>query len=57
MSRLPFDTLFNTATGNSSYDYQSRLMRRDFDAARDSHQLIDILACFRRQSSIVFAKD
>jgi len=57
MSQLPFDTFFQTATGNMPNDYQSRLMRRDFDAARDSHQLINILACLRRQSRIVFAKD
>ena len=29
MNRLPFDTFFQTATGNMPYDYQSRLAGND----------------------------
>jgi hypothetical protein len=41
MSRLQFDTFFHSATGNSPYDYQSRLTGNDSGTACDS-QLINI---------------
>jgi len=41
MSQLPFDTFFQTVTGNTPYDYQSRLAGNDSGTACDS-QLINI---------------
>ena len=57
MSQLPFNTFFQTATGNPPYDYQSRLAGSDSGTACNSHQLIDILAFLCGQNRIVFAKD
>lgn len=41
MSRLPFATFFHSATGNTPYDYQSRLAGNDSGTACRS-QLINI---------------
>ena len=41
MSRLPFDNFFLTATGNTPYDYQSRLAGNDSGTACRS-QLINV---------------
>lgn len=55
MSRLPFDTFFQSGTGNTPYDYQSRLAGNDPGTACDS-QLINILARPYKQNRIVLAK-
>lgn len=55
MSRLQFDNFFRSATGNTPYDYQSRLAGSDSGAACHS-QLINAQALFCKQNRTVLAK-
>ncbi len=54
MNRLPFDTFFQTVTGNMPYDYQSRLAGSDLGT--DCHsQLINIPTGLGKTSAVVLA--
>ena len=54
MSRLPFDTFFESATGNPPYDYQSRLAGKDSGTACRS-QLINIPTGLGKTAAVVLA--
>ncbi len=54
MSRLSFDTFFQSATGNSPYDYQSRLAGSDSDTACRS-QLINIPTGLGKTAAVLLA--
>ena len=54
MSRLQFDTFFQKATGNSPYDYQSRLAGSDSGATCNS-QLINIPTGLGKTAAVVLA--
>lgn len=54
MSRLPFDTFFQSATGNTPYDYQSRLAGSDSGTACRS-QLINIPTGLGKTAAVVLA--
>jgi CRISPR-associated endonuclease/helicase Cas3 len=54
MSRLPFDTFFQSATGNAPYDYQSRLARNDSGTDCCS-QLINIPTGLGKTAAVVLA--
>src|SRR6266700_2344196 len=54
MSRLRFDTFFQSATGNSPYDYQSRLAGSDSDTACRS-QLINIPTGLGKTAAVLLA--
>ena len=54
MSQLPFDTFFQTATGNMPYDYQSRLAEND--SGKDCRsQLINIPTGLGKTAAVVLA--
>lgn len=54
MSRLPFDNFFHIATGNTPYDYQSRLAGNDSGAACRS-QLINVPTGLGKTAAVVLA--
>ena len=54
MSQLPFDTFFQKATGNTPYDYQSRLAGNDSEMACHS-QLINIPTGLGKTAAVVLA--
>lgn len=54
MSRLSFDTFFQTATGNSPYDYQSRLAEGDTGRFCES-QLVSIPTGLGKTAAVVLA--
>lgn len=54
MSPLEFNTFFRAATGNTPYDYQSRLAGNDSDTACRS-QLINIPTGLGKTAAVVLA--
>ncbi len=54
MSRLPFDTFFQSATGNKPYDYQSRLAGNNSGTACRS-QLINVPTGLGKTAAVVLA--